>query len=229
VPATVRERFPRDGSTLERYARVFSCVEVNSTFYRPHRASTFARWAAAVPGDFRFALKVPKSISHVRRLRNCEDAIEVFLETTAALGAKRDVLLVQLPPKLEFDASVATAFFTGLRARYAGHVVCEPRHPSWFASDADEVLSMQRVARVAADPVIPGGSAEPGGWNGLRYLRLHGAPRTYWSAYAEEALAQLAHRLAPTEVPTWCIFDNTAAGAAAANALRLKDLTAAPS
>lgn len=221
LPPTVRHRFPANGTSLERYARVFSCVEINSTFYRRHRTATFSRWSASVPDDFRFALKLPKEITHERRLERCEDAMDAFLGATAALGPKRDVLLVQLPPKLAFEAPVAAAFFTGLRMRYEGRIACEPRHASWFGSAADALLVMQRVARVIADPVVLGGSAEPGGWSGFRYVRLHGSPRTYWSAYAEEALAAIARRIAAAQVPTWCILDNTAAGAAVGNALTL--------
>jgi uncharacterized protein YecE (DUF72 family) len=61
------------GSRLERYARLFSCVEINSSFYRPHRPATYARWAAAVPAGFRFSLKVPKEITHVRRMIDVSD------------------------------------------------------------------------------------------------------------------------------------------------------------
>ena len=60
--------FPRDGSHLERYATRFSCVEINSSFYRPHRQETYARWAASVPENFRFAVKMPRTITHHARL-----------------------------------------------------------------------------------------------------------------------------------------------------------------
>lgn len=207
---------------MERYAAVFDCAEINSTFYRPHRSATFERWAAGVPEHFRFALKLPKSVTHEARLASCEALLDAFLASTAPLGAKRDVLLVQLPPKLAFDAPIAAAFFGALRARYDGRIACEPRHATWFASDADSLLAAHHVARVAADPVVPGGSSEPGGWTGFHYRRLHGAPRMYWSAYDAEGLERVAHALAAAQVPVWCIFDNTASGAAASDALRLR-------
>ena len=62
-------------------------------------------------------------------------------------------------------------------------------------------------------------AARPGGWDGLVYHRLHGSPRMYWSAYAPPFLAALAARLEARRAETWCIFDNTAAGAALADAL----------
>ncbi len=79
------------------------------------------------------------------------------------------------------------------------------------------------MARVAADPARVAAAAEPGGWRGLTYYRLHGSPRTYYSAYSEEFLAPLASRLqAESEHPAWCIFDNTTLGAATGNALDLR-------
>lgn len=80
------------------------------------------------------------------------------------------------------------------------------------------------VARVAADPARVPAAGEPGGWPGLVYFRLHGSPRTYYSAYDEEYLDALASRLAEHAAAgrqAWCIFDNTVLGAATRNALDL--------
>jgi uncharacterized protein YecE (DUF72 family) len=205
-----------EGSHLERYARLFSCVEINSSFYRPHRRSTYARWAASVPAGFRFSLKIPKEITHVRRLVDAGDTLERFLDESAPLAEKRAVLLVQLPPSLAYDAAIADAFFATLRARNDGHVVCEPRHASWFTQDVDRALRLLRVARVAADPASVPDAAVPGGWTGLVYLRLHGSPRTYYSAYEAAALEQYARTLRAS----------AAFGEATANALELERLVA---
>jgi uncharacterized protein YecE (DUF72 family) len=226
IPAEVRERFPYEGSRLERYAVRFACVEINSSFYRPHRASTYARWAASVPEDFRFALKLPKEITHARRLVDPGEPLAAFLEQSAPLAEKRGVLLVQLPPSLAYDGAVAAAFFHTVRERYDGLLACEPRHPTWFTADAGATFVQYRVARVAADPAVVPEAAEPGGWDGLRYHRLHGSPHTYYSAYDGAALRALAARLRATDVPAWCIFDNTASGVATANALDLTELLA---
>jgi uncharacterized protein YecE (DUF72 family) len=224
IAGPVRERFGGDGTHLERYARVFSCAEINSSFYRPHRPSTYARWAASVPDDFRFALKVPKEITHKRRLVDALEPLEQFLSETASLGAKRAVLLVQLPPSFAYDAGVVAAFFGATRERYDGVLACEPRHATWFTGQADALLRDVRVARVAADPALVPAAAEPGGWNGFAYYRLHGSPRTYYSAYDDERLRDTARLLRAGTVPAWCIFDNTAMDAAAGNALTLTEL-----
>ena len=226
LPAPVRERFGGDGSHLERYAGRFSCVEINSSFYRPHRPSTYARWAASVPDDFRFALKIPKEITHKRRLIDAIEPLESFLAESAMLGEKRSVLLVQLPPSFAYDADLVGAFLAEFRTRYTGLIACEPRHATWFTPEADDLLRRFEVARVAADPALSPEASLPGGWDGFTYYRLHGSPRTYYSSYDDAALRETAERLCAAPKPAWCIFDNTAMDEAAANALDLTELLA---
>ncbi len=223
IPRDVASRFPEEGSGLQRYAARLAVAEINSSFHRPHRPSTYARWAESVPDDFRFAAKLPRSITHDLKLVGAEAELDRFLGEVAALGDKLGPLLVQLPPKLAFEPQVAEAFLRLLRERHGGAVVMEPRHSSWFGEEPDRLLRAYRVARVAADPARVPEAAEPGGWPGLIYIRLHGSPRTYYSAYDETYLDRLAARLREAAVETWCIFDNTASGAAAANALALLD------
>ena len=223
IPRASADAFPPGDSVLARYAQVFDAVEINSSFYRPHRRATYTRWAGAVPPEFRFAVKVPKTVTHEKRLIGADAGIERFLDEVGGLGEKLGPLLVQLPPSLVFDARTAGAFFAGLRRRTGAALVCEPRHPSWFEPGADALLRDTMVARVAADPAPVLVAEEPGGWPGLRYERLHGSPRIYYSDYGRERLAAMAARLARGPVETWCIFDNTALGHATANALDLRN------
>lgn len=219
LPRTVREAFPTGSSNLERYAARFDCTEINSSFYRPHRRATYARWADSVPAGFRFAVKLPKAITHEARLIDCEPLVARFAEETDGLGDKRGPILVQLPPKLAFEPQVAAPFFALLRGFVPGEVVCEPRHASWFEPSADAMLDDSRVARVAADPAPVPAAALPGGWRGLAYFRLHGSPRPYWSSYEEDALTQWAARARSADAESWVIFDNTGSGAATGDAL----------
>jgi uncharacterized protein YecE (DUF72 family) len=223
IPRQHAEHFPAEGTHLERYAQRLPAVEINSSFYRSHRPETYARWAASVPDTFRFAVKVPKEITHTHRLREATEPLDRFLCEIAALGDKLGPLLVQLPPSLRFDAALVKAFFATLRARFRGSVVCEPRHASWFTEEAEQLLVAAQVARVAADPPPVAQAAQPGGWTGLVYYRLHGSPEMYASDYSAGTLDTLAQALQMVvqSVPTWCIFDNTALGAATANALGL--------
>ena len=226
LPRDQQARFPSEGTHLERYAARFPAAEINTSFYRPHRPATYARWSAAVPESFRFAVKVPKAITHGLRLRGAGDALDAFLAEAGALGERLGCLLVQLPPSLDFDADAAGAFFAALRERTPVAAACEPRHASWFTAEADELLAAHGVARVAADPARVPEAAEPGGAPDTVYYRLHGSPRIYYSAYGAAYLDALAARLgehAAAGRRTWCIFDNTAAGAATENALELLD------
>jgi uncharacterized protein YecE (DUF72 family) len=228
IPRDVADRFAADGSGLERYASHFRVVEINSSFHRPHRSATWQRWHDSVPDDFRFSVKVPKEITHVHKLVACSDALGRFIEQVQILGEKLAVLLIQLPPKLEFDADVASSFLDTLRTQSAAHLALEPRNESWFTLEADAFLRDQRVARVAADPAIRAEAAVPGGSDHLSYWRLHGSPAIYRSSY-EDRIDQIATALradAATGRPVWCIFDNTASSAGgrdASNLLRRLD------
>lgn len=222
IPREYAAHFPGGGTHLERYARALGAVEINSSFYRPHRRETYERWAASSPAGFRFSVKVPREITHTRRLRDAAEPLRRFLDEVHGLGAKLGPLLIQLPPSLAFEPAGVEAFLEVLRAMHEGAVACEPRHRSWFAGAAERLLERYDIARVAADPALVPAAAEPGGWQGLAYHRLHGSPKVYYSAYSQEYLEALAARLREGAArETWCIFDNTAAGAAAGDALRL--------
>ena len=225
VPSSYLDQVPLGGSHLERYARRLNAVEINSSFYRPHRRTTYQRWAQSVPKDFRFAVKVPKAITHEAGLADCGAALDRFVDEVTGLGDKLGVLLVQLPPKLILSKRIADRFFRDLRARIDTHVALEPRHASWLAPGVDDWLAHRRIARVAADPARVAGAGEPGGWRKLAYYRWHGSPRIYYSDYGAAALAALKRRLEDDRrhaSSVWCMFDNTASGAALGNALTLQ-------
>jgi uncharacterized protein YecE (DUF72 family) len=202
-------------------------VEVNSSFYRPHRRATWERWGASVPRDFRFSAKTPRTLTHEQRLLDPEPLLDEFLAAVTGLGERLGCLLVQMPPSLAFDASIADRFFQCFRERHALPLAAEPRHATWFTPEAEALLKTHRVGRVGADPICAPGGDAPGGWPGTAYFRLHGSPRMYYSEYDSSYLAQLASRLhqcrgqGEAEGPVWCIFDNTALDAATMNAADL--------
>jgi uncharacterized protein YecE (DUF72 family) len=219
--------FPGDGTHLERYARIFNAVEINSSFHRPHQPKTYARWAESVPAGFRFAVKMPKVISHTKRLCDCGAEVQAFLDQVGCLGTKLGVLLLQLPPGLAFEPDTAVPFLDDLRKRHRGAIACEPRHVSWFRAGVGTLLRERGITRAAADPARVRRAAVPAGDRKTEYLRLHGSPRMYYDAYPHETLVRLARRLArPVKSVSgrWCVFDNTAAGHAVDDALELKTL-----
>jgi len=224
IPRLIADAFPVEGTGLTRYASRFAAVEINSTFYRRHKPETLVRWAAETPESFKFAIKAPRQITHEARLNDCNEALRTFFDDVAPLGEKLGPILIQLPPSLKFDTTLATTF---LRAIHSGPVACEPRHETWFEEAADDLLRAHRVARVAADPARHAQGLQPGGWPGFTYWRLHGSPRMYYSPYSDQQLETLAAQVAQTPAPSWCVFDNTASGAAANDALRLTAMVGA--
>jgi uncharacterized protein YecE (DUF72 family) len=224
VPSQYLNQVPPGGSHLERYSRCLNAVEINSSFYRPHRRTTYQRWAQSVPDGFRFSVKVPKAITHEAGLADCGALLDRFVDEVTGLGDKLGVLLVQLPPTSALSKRIANRFFRDFRARIDIDIVLEPRHASWFAPAVDDWLVKRCIARVAADPARVAGAGEPGGWNKLAYYRWHGSPRIYYSDYGAAALAALRRRLEDDRAhasSAWCIFDNTTSGAALGNALEL--------
>jgi uncharacterized protein YecE (DUF72 family) len=223
VPGAVQKNFPPEGSHLERYASVLPAVEINTSFYRSHRPVTYARWRDSVPNSFRFSVKIPKAITHELRLQRADEHLAQFTGEVGNLQEKLGCLLVQLPPSLRYDASVAGRFFDKLRTLVDVPVVCEPRHVTWFEGEAAAMLAGLNIGYVIADPPavelpFPAVDTE------TVYIRLHGSPVMYHSAYSEEYLQRLHAGMEQSMHAgkrVWCIFDNTASGAAVPNALSL--------
>ena len=221
------ESFPPAGTHLQRYAGRLNSVEINSSFYRSHRKKTYERWAASTPADFRFSVKMPKQITHVSRLIDVDCETQQFVDEASALEGKLGPILVQLPPSLEFDVSIVEPFFRALRQLVGTPIVCEPRHLSWFAPEPESLMKEYLIGRVAADPSIVPDAATPGGCPQTAYFRWHGSPRMYYSTYDELALSDFAKSalaIANEAKDVWCIFDNTAFGAAWRNAMTLDEM-----
>ncbi|WP_027798991.1 DUF72 domain-containing protein [Paraburkholderia dilworthii] len=225
LSSNVAARFPSQGSHLERYARIFPAVEINSSFYRSHQPKTYARWSESVSDAFRFSVKIPQTVSHELRLRDADAAMSAFVAEIAPLGEKLACLLLQLPPSLAFEKSAAHEFFALVCGLTNTRVVCEPRHATWFTDEAAQTLIDGGVACVRAHPP-PVAGVEPVGDPRTLYIRLHGSPRIYYSAYDEPFIEAVAARIVEARnsgADVWCIFDNTAHGEALPNALMLME------
>ena len=227
IPSRYAAHFGPGDSALARYATRFEVAEIDSSFYRPHQRTTYARWAATLPSEFRFSVKLPRTISHDSGLVGVGPLLDRFLDEVGGLGRTLGALLLQLPPSLALDTRRAGSFFRALRRRTPVPVVCEPRHASWFSAQAEALLQRHAISRAAVDPARVAAAALPGGAQGWRYWRWHGSPRMYYSDYPDAALANLAAHLVQhpgqAQAP-WVIFDNTAHGFAIANAMRLKEI-----
>ena len=152
------------------------------------------------------------------------EPLAAALAEMAELGRGLDILLVQLPPSLAFEPAVASSFSPSFGPAGTGTSPASRGMSSWFEEEPDALLEGLRVARVAADPAKVPAAAEPGGWRGLSYYRLHGSPAVYRSSYDDGRLEAYAGRIGAEAGPAWCIFDNTASGAATEDALKLKSI-----
>jgi uncharacterized protein YecE (DUF72 family) len=226
IPKQHTTQFPHAGTHLERYSQILPCAEINSSFYRSHRISTWEKWSTSTPDNFRFSVKAPKTITHEAKLACTPDQLNTFLIEAKSLREKLGPILFQLPPKSAFNSTIAEAFFTIFRDLHQGATVVEPRHPTWFTAEANHLLQKFQIARVAADPAPVPEAATPGGSDKLIYHRLHGSPRMYYSEYGEPYLQSLAATIAQQlkTADAWCIFDNTASGAALGDAQTLQHL-----
>jgi uncharacterized protein YecE (DUF72 family) len=226
IPTQLKSIFPHEGSHLERYSSLLNAVEINSAFYRDHKKETYEKWASMVPRDFKFSVKLSRHFTQQERLRDPGVRLPEVIDGLSGLGDKMGVLLVQLPPSLEFEPTIAEIFMRSLRKYYSGDIVWEPRHLSWASKQALSILRHFGISKVLADPqVCPIPRAERAMVESVRYLRLHGSPEIYRSRYSQKMIQRIAESiLSPIfhATTTWCIFDNTTFGFATENALELK-------
>ena len=104
LPKVFANLFPGEGTHLQRYAQVFNAVELNTSFYREHRAQSYQKWALAVPPDFRFSVKLFRYFTHEQRLADYGPKLAKHPDDLQQLGKKLGVILVLLPPILNFEA-----------------------------------------------------------------------------------------------------------------------------
>ena len=228
IPSQFRDQFQGPGTHLERYSRVFNCVEINSAFYRDHKPETYARWSFSVPEDFRFSVKLSKYFIHVQRLTETGLALEKVIQGISELGHKWGALLIQLPPSLIFHLDTAVRFVVHLRKYYKGVIIWEPRHISWASPEAIQLFADYKISKAVADPEpCPLSKDSHSRVESVQYWRLHGSPKMYESRYEKETLKEVAEKLQHPHNPvmqTWCIFDNTTFGYATENAIELQNL-----
>ena len=166
---------------------------------------------------------MPRSITHESGLRGVRREIKQFFAGIEALQPKLGVILIQLPPRLEFQQRLTGAFFRSVPKLPRVELVCEPRHASWFTEGADAQMADLNIARVASDPARAANAGCPGGYGHFAYFRWHGSPHMYYSSYSDAQLDDFAAQVnIRRDGRTWCIFDNTARYAAWDNAISLR-------
>jgi uncharacterized protein YecE (DUF72 family) len=216
--------YPRDlpqRAELEYASRQVGSIELNGSFYSLQRPDSYARWNADTPRGFVFAVKGPRFITHIKRLRDFDGPLANFLASGVfELGAKLGPILWQCPPNQRFDAALFDQFLGALprdteqaaaRARHHDHRLkhgasvrpdrkrllrhaLEIRHESFMCEDFIALLRRHKVALVVADTA--------GRWPYLEdvtadfmNLRLHGDEKLYTSGYSDAALERWAARI----------------------------------
>jgi uncharacterized protein YecE (DUF72 family) len=134
---------------LAYYAEHLRTVEINYTFYRMPTEGLLAGWVDGTPEGFRFTLKAPRRITHLSRLKHCEDVVRSFCEVAQTLGPRLGALLFQLPPNLKMDLALLDAFCETLPPR--APAAFEFRHASWHDTGVFECLTRHGFALCIAD------------------------------------------------------------------------------
>lgn len=208
---------------FERYAEEFDTVEINASFYRVPLAATFEGWRDKAAPGFRYAVKVNRFITHMKKLLDCEAEVDRFIDLARPLGDRLGPLLYQLPPSLHKDIGRLDAFLSRL-PRDVEQVV-EFRHKSWYDEEVLALLDRHGVGFVAHDLK---GLVSPRWASGrTAYVRFHGSAGKYWGRYSDEALLEWADwltRQSRSGKSCWCYFNNDIHGHAIDDARTLKSI-----
>ena len=208
---------------FERYAEEFDTVEINASFYRVPLGSTFEGWRDKAPPGFRYAVKVNRFVTHMKKLLDCEEEVDRFISLARQLGDKLGPLLYQLPPSLRRNLERLDAFLGRLPGDLE-HVV-EFRHKSWYDEEVLAALDKHHVGFVTHDMK---GLVSPRWASGkAAYVRFHGAGGKYWGRYSDDALLEWTDWVleqASVGRSVWCYFNNDIHGHAIDDARTLKSM-----
>lgn len=207
---------------LEFYARHFPTVELNNSFYRLPSENAFANWRETSPTNFIFAVKVSRFITHIKRLKNSEEAVEKFIQRGKILGDKLGPLLYQLPPNMHRNDETIASFLSSLPEGMK-HVI-EFRHQSWLVEEVFEILRQYDAGLCVFD--MPSFTCPLFATADFAYIRFHGSQGLYSSYYSDEELSDWAKRIADLATnldAVYVYFNNDVQGFAVRNAKTIRD------
>jgi uncharacterized protein YecE (DUF72 family) len=213
----------KDREMLEFYGRSFSTVELNNSFYHLPTEKSVHSWRDSTPDNFIFAVKASRFITHIKRLKDCEEPLKTLIDRMSGLDKKLGPILFQTPPSLKFDPGRLSEFVSVL-PRGFGYAF-EFRNPGWVNGETYKILADNNLAFCVYDF---NGYFTP--WeitSELVYFRLHGPSGKYAGSYPGSFLNELSsafRKYAREGRKVFCYFDNDYAGYAALNALALKNL-----
>jgi uncharacterized protein YecE (DUF72 family) len=214
----------REAAMLDFYTQHFDTVELNNSFYRLPTVDAFKCWPDATPKDFLFAVKASRFITHNKKLKDPENAVDNLLPGAAHLGKKLGPVLFQLPPKWRVNPERLRNLLQILPRdlRYA----FEFRELSWITAEICAILRKFNPAFCIYE--LAGYQSPLSITADFTYVRLHGPESSkYQGSYSEQQLSQWARQIeswAEELKALYFYFDNDHAGYAAANALRLREM-----
>jgi len=206
---------------LEFYASHFTTVELNNSFYRLPSEAAFTTWYNSSPTNFIFAVKVSRFITHIKRLKNSEEAVENFITRAKILKEKLGPLLYQLPPNMHRNDVVLASFLSNL-PQGMKHVI-EFRHQSWLEEEVFKILRKYNIGLCIFD--MPSFTCPLVATADFAYIRFHGSSGLYSSCYSDEELANWAKGLASLATnlkAAYIYFNNDAEAFAVRNAKTLR-------
>jgi uncharacterized protein YecE (DUF72 family) len=192
---------------LRHYAERFQTVELNNSFYRLPEASTFDRWREETPSDFVVAVKASRFLTHLKRLRDPEGPVDLFLERARHLRSKLGPVLLQLPPRFPADPGRLAAALD----RFPGQVrvAVEFRDDSWYTDEVHRVLEERgRTLCLADSPHRRTPEWRTSDWGFVRFHEGIGTPRPCYDERALSTWADLVARLWGPDRDVFCYFNN---------------------
>lgn len=208
---------------LNFYSQVFNCVEVNSTFYRLFKTSTYSNWLKSVGDNFRFIIKIPQEISHKKRLMNIFPELDDFCSNIEILGTKIGLLLLQLPPSFDININIFADVVKYIRTKFP--LAVEFRNALLRSDEILQVLIENDCTFV--NPDSPGYRLKNIISNKTLYYRLHGRYELHKSPYDEDELKEIAisiQEFSERISEAYIIFNNGVFGYSIPNAIKLQEL-----
>ena len=207
------------------YSDTFGTVELNTSFYHLPKAETFTRWRDQAPPGFRYSVKAPRFITHMKKLKDCSEPVEEFLSRARNLGESIGPILYQLPPRWAFNRGRLEEFIALLPADLS-HVF-EFREKSWLSEEVLALLDRHGMAFCAHD--MPGLATPRWASGPIAYVRFHGGTGKYVGRYRDESLLAWTDWIvdqAGSGRDVWCYFNNDIHGHAIHDALTLRAMVA---
>jgi len=208
---------------FEYYCEHFSTYELNSTFYRFPTLKSLQSWHDKTPENFLFSIKAPKQITHIHRFKECRQLIEDFyMVSSEGLAGKLGCVLFQLPPGFDYSASGLELIVNSLNPEFKN--VVEFRNQSWWIPEVFDALKQRNITFCSVNyPKLPSDIMVT---SDIGYVRFHGNPKLFYSAYDREILEKAQSEILGTNEfkEVFVYFNNTASTAGILNALEMKEL-----